>query len=54
MRGCVDEYEIIADGVTTGAGQRGLPQGGTAGTGRDQLEVIRRAQSRRSGRIVSG
>jgi hypothetical protein len=28
----VDEYEIIADGVTTGAGQRGLPQGGTAGT----------------------
>lgn len=46
MPGRAGEYEIIADGVTTGAGQRGLPQGGTAGTGRDQLEVIRRAQSR--------
>ena len=49
MPGRVDEYEIIADGVTTGAGQRGLPQGGTASTGRDQLEVIRRAQSRLGG-----
>lgn len=46
MRRRAGGYEIIADSVTTGAVQRGLPQGGTAGTRRDQLEVIRRAQSR--------
>jgi hypothetical protein len=52
MPGRAGEYEIIADGVTTGAGQRGLPQGGTAGTGRDQL-VLPQPHDR-AGRVAGG